>query len=63
LDQDVGRRRLRVFDEHVEISVLVEDAGIQQFVFPVVAAAPPIRLDEIAVGIGVLRVFIQILHV
>ena len=29
LDQDVGRRRFRVFDEHIEISVIVEDTGIE----------------------------------
>ena len=29
LDQDVGRRRFRVFDEHIEISVIVENAGIE----------------------------------
>ena len=54
---------LRVLDEHVEISVVVEYAGIEQLVFQVVAAAPPVRLDQIAVRICVLRVFIEILHV
>ena len=63
LDQDVGRRRFRVFDEHIEITVIIEDAGIEQFVFPIVAAAPPVRFDQIAVGICVLRIFVEVLHV
>jgi hypothetical protein len=33
LDQQVVRRRLRVFDEHVKITVLIENLGIEQFVF------------------------------
>ena len=63
LDQDVSRRRFRVLDKNVEISVLVKDAGIEQFVFRVVAASSPAGLDKIAVRICVLWVFIEILHV
>ena len=63
LDQDIGRRRFRVFDKHVEIPIIIEYAGIQQLVFRVVAAALPVRLDQATIGICVLRVFIQILHV
>jgi hypothetical protein len=47
LDQDISRRCFRVFHEHVEVPVFVEDTGIEQFVFPIVAAAPPVRFDEI----------------
>ena len=33
---------LRVFDEHIEVAILVEYAGIEQFIFQVVATAPPV---------------------
>ncbi len=35
LDENVVRRRLRVFDEHVEIAVLIEHAGVEQLVLEV----------------------------
>jgi hypothetical protein len=61
LDQDVCRRRLRISDEHVEVAILIEDASVQQFIFPVVATTPPVRLDKIVIGVRILRVFIKIL--
>ena len=45
LDQHVAGCSLGVFDEHVEIAVFVKDAGIEQFIFRFVAAAPPIGFD------------------
>ena len=38
LDQDVFGRRLGVFDEHVEVAVVVEHAGVEQLVLELVAA-------------------------
>ena len=58
LDHDVGRRRFRVFHKHVEIPVFVENPSIEQFIFPIVAPAPPVRFDQVAVGVCILRVFI-----
>jgi len=29
LDQDIGRRRLRVFHEHIKITIVVEDPSIK----------------------------------
>jgi len=63
LDQNVARCRFGVFDKHVEISVFIEDAGVNQLVFRSVAAAPPIGFDEVTIGICILRVFIEIFHV
>ena len=33
LDQDIFRRGFGIFDEHVEVAVLVENAGIHQLEF------------------------------
>ena len=63
LDQDVRRRGLRIFDEHIEIPVVIEYPGIDQFIFRIVAAAPPVGLDQIAIRIRRLWILIQILHV
>jgi hypothetical protein len=62
-DQDVCRRGLGVFDEHIEIPVLVKYAGIEQFVFWFLAAAMSVRLDEIYIRVCLLGVFIEILHI
>src|SRR5258707_15462744 len=63
LNEDVFRRRLGVFDEHVEVTVVIEHAGVEQLVFALVAAPAPIGLDEVGVGIGRLRILVEILHV
>jgi len=42
LHQDVFGRILGVFDKHIEITVLVEDTGIDQLVFEFMAIAPAI---------------------
>ena len=60
---NVGRCLLGVFDKDVEIAVFVENAGVEQFIFGVVAAAPPIGFDQITLRISILRVFIKIFHV
>ncbi len=62
-DQDVLRRVLRVFHEHVEVAVVVEDSGIEKLVLRIVPPAPPVLIDEIRIGIGPLRVLVQVLHV
>jgi hypothetical protein len=51
LDQDVFRRLLSVFDEYVEIAVLIEDSCVDQLVFRL-KAADAVLLDELVVGIG-----------
>ena len=63
LDQDVFGRFLGVFDEHVEVAILVEDAGVEQFVLEFVAAAAAAGLDEIGVRKGRLRILVEVLHV
>jgi len=58
LDQDVGRTRLGILGEHVEIPIFGEYSGIEQFIFAIVAAAPPVRFDQIVIRVCILRVFI-----
>ena len=63
LHQDVIGRAFGVLDEHVEVPVVVEDAGIEQLVLHVVARALAVRPYQVAVRIGRLRVLVEILHV
>jgi hypothetical protein len=42
--------RLGVLDEHVEVPVVVEDAGVEELVLQLLAAARAVRLDEVAYG-------------
>ncbi len=61
--QQVLGRGLGVFDEDVEVAPVVEHAGVQQFVLGLVPAAAAIGLHQVVVGVGRLRVLVQVLHV
>ena len=63
LDQDVFDVGLGVFHEHIEVAVLVEYAGVQQFEFRLVLAAPLVFVDQLGIGKLRLRIFVEILHV
>ena len=56
------RRRLGILHEDVEIAVLVKYAGIEQFVFHVVARAARFVAPDL-VGKRGLRILVQIFHV
>jgi hypothetical protein len=43
----------------VEIAVLIEDAGIQQFVLEVLPAAGPVHRHQVVIGKLLLRVLVQ----
>jgi hypothetical protein len=58
----VLRIDLGVLDEHVEVAVLVEDAGVDQLVVRRRAIAAPILLDEVAVRERRLRVLVEHPH-
>ena len=62
-DQHVIGRRLGVFDEDVEVAVVVEHAGVEQLVLGLVLAAAAVGRDEVVVRIGRLRILVQVLHV
>src|SRR5271170_3533382 len=62
-NQQIVGRRLRVFNKDVEVAVVVENAGVQQLVFLLVARALAIGLDQVVVRIGAMRVLVEVLHV
>src|SRR5258705_12902052 len=57
-DQHILRGSFGVLDEHVEITVVVEDAGVEQFVLEFLPTAAAVGLDELAVRVGRLRVLV-----
>ena len=61
--QDVFRTVFGIFHKDVEVAVVVEDAGVEQFILHVVPGTAAVRLHQIGVGIGRLRVLVEILHV
>src|SRR5688500_15801036 len=63
LDQNVLGRFLRVFDEHIKVPVLIKYPGVNQFILELVAAAGAIGFEQLSVGKGGLRIFVEILHV
>src|SRR5215831_11520169 len=62
-DTYIVRTALGVFDEYIEIPVVVKDSGIQQLVLEIFARQPPVRFHQVTVRKLPLRVLVQILHV
>ncbi len=62
-DGHVLGRHLGVFDEDVEVAVVVEDAGVEELELRAAAAAPLVLLDEALVRVLPLRVLVEPLHV
>ena len=62
-DQDVVRARLRVLHQHVEVAIVVEDAGVEELELGLLAPAPRVLLDEACVRVLVLRVLVERPHV
>jgi hypothetical protein len=63
LHQDVFGSCLGVLDEHVEVAIPGEDPGVQQLVFELVAPPRPVGAHQVVVGIGALRVLVQVLEI
>ena len=63
LNQQIFRRFFRIFDEHVEIAVLVEHAGVEQFVLEFIAPAAAAGVDKVGVRERRLRILVQVFHV
>ena len=61
-DRHVVRRRFGVFEEHIEVATLIENAGIDEFVFLFQTRAASIFLDEVLIGKFLLRVFVEAAH-
>ncbi len=62
-DEDVIRGGFGVFDEDIEITILIEDAGLHQFKFPRLPTPSPIFFDEPIVWKRGLWIFIEATHV
>src|ERR1700691_6177420 len=62
-DQNVVYVGLGILDEHVEVAVLIEDAGIDQLKLGIGVSAALVFLEQARVGKLGLRIFIQALHV
>ncbi len=62
-DRQIVGRCLRVFHEHIEIALLVEDPRIFQFELRIVARPPPVLFHQLFIGKGRLRILIERLHV
>jgi hypothetical protein len=62
-DQEVLRALLRIFEEDVEVAVVVEDPGVEELVFEFLPRPLPVRVQEVPVGELALRVFVEVLHV
>src|SRR5580704_16175739 len=62
-NQDVLWCFLGVFDKHVEIAIIIENARVDQLIFEVVASAPAIGTHQEVVGIRLLWIFVEVLHV
>src|SRR6185503_9887035 len=55
--------RLRVFDEHVEVAILCERAGVEQLVLGLAARPLLTLLHQLRVWIGALRVLVEHLQI
>src|SRR5262249_8384948 len=62
-DEDLLGAGLRIFDEHVEVAVVVEDARVEQLVLMLQPRARSVRVDEIGIRKRRLRILVEVLHV
>src|SRR6266513_215302 len=62
-DQDIFRRFLRILYEDVEVPVLIEYSGIEQFILEFLARTAPIGLHQVSIRELRLWIFVEILHV
>src|SRR5262249_38314878 len=63
LDQNILRRLLCIFDEDIEVPILIKNAGVDQFIFKLLAISSGVGLNQFVVRIGGLWVLVQVLHV
>src|SRR5258708_16083323 len=62
-DENIFCIRFGVFDEYIEVTVLIEDACIKQFIFWRTLAALTICLHQIRIWERALWIFINHLHI
>ena len=62
-DEDVFRGGLGILDDHIEVAVFVEDAGIEQLEFGISFRTASIFFHQLPIRKRALRIFVKILHV
>ncbi len=62
-NEHIFRRRLRVLDKEIEVAIPIEDAGVDQLELSVARASFPVFLSQTFVGVSLLRIFVEGLHV
>src|SRR5579871_6391371 len=62
-DANVVRPSLRVLDEDVEVAIVIENAGVEQFELAVGRRAPSVLLDQLAVWELGLRVLVEVTQI
>ena len=53
----------RILDEDIEIPVFIEYSGVEQFVFGIQTSAMPVGVYQIHIGIFILWILIEVLHI
>ena len=61
--EDVFGSALGVLHEDIEIAAVVEDAGVEELVLHLVSGTPAIRVYQIGIRKGRLRILVEVLHV
>src|SRR5690606_12106409 len=54
---------LRIFGYHIEICIVVEDAGIQNFIFQIPFTALIVLVHQICIGEFILGILVKMLHI
>jgi|SRR5574338_1543618 hypothetical protein len=62
-NEQILRSSFGVFDENVEVAVLVEYSSVQQLVLKIQPTAATVGLHQVGIGIRRLRILEEILHV
>src|SRR2546422_6938888 len=55
-NEDVFGGGFGILDDHIEISILGEDASIEQLKFGILFRTAPVFFQQLSVGIGALRI-------
>src|SRR5262249_33914280 len=62
-DQQIFRRLFRILHKNVKVAVLVEDPGIEKFIFKLLPRATFVRFHQIQVREFALGILVEVLHV
>src|SRR5262249_50226163 len=63
LDEDVLVGFLGILHEHVKVTILIEDARVQQLILELMAAPATTGLDQVPIREGRLGILVKVLHV